>query len=199
MELHRKILGALDPPQRLIVLLAASNEGAPIMGRTKLQKMVFLLSATSDDMAGRCGYSADNYGPYSEIVGEAARCLGEMGVLRLDDRSGSISITPMGRRVAEGIAEGEDSDALGAIDDCKDMLNDLPTDEVLAYVYSSYPHMARRSVVHDRIMRNMERHVMSMLKKEKISSERAAELLGKPMDYILRRRAALTPVRGDRA
>lgn len=197
MELHQKIIETLDPPQRLIVLLAASDGGAPIMGRTKLQKMVFLLSEVSDDMVERCGYGADKYGPYSEIVGEAARYLGEIGVLRLDDRDGGIAITPMGRRVAEGIAEGEDDDALDAIDACKDMLNDLPTDEVLAYVYSSYPDMARRSVVYDRIMRNLERHVMSMLKKEKISSERAAELLGKPMDYVLRRRAGvLTPVPG---
>ena len=187
MELHQKILATIDPPQRLIVLLAASNGGAPIMGQTKLQKMMFLLSKMSNDMVEQCGYSADNYGPYSEIVGEAARHLGEIGVLCFDNSGRNISITPTGRRVAEEIAEEEDDDTLDIIDSCKDMLNDLSTDEVLAYVYSSYPRMAEQSVVYDRIKRSMERHIMSMLKKEKISSERAAELLEKPLDYILRR------------
>lgn len=200
MELHRKILDTIDPLQRLIVLLATSNGGAPIMGQTKLQKMMFLLSKMSDDMVDRCGYGADNYGPYSEIVGEAARHLGEIGVLSFDDRGENISITLTGRRVAEEIAEGEDDNTLDIIDSCKDMLNDLPTDEVLAYVYSSYPHMAEQSVVYDRIKRNMERHIMSMLKKEKISSERAAELLGMPLDHILRRaRGMRVLARGDHA
>ena len=197
MELHRKILGAIDPPQRLIALLAASNGGAPIRGQTRLQKMMFLLSEMSDYMAEQCGYGADNYGPYSEIVGEAARHLGEIGVLCLDDRDGSVSITPVGRRVAEAIAEGEDGDTLDAIDSCKDMLNDLPADEVLAYVYSSYPRMAAQSVVYDRIRGSMERHIMSMLKKEKISSERAAELFERPLDHVPRRaRGARAPAQG---
>lgn len=189
MEPHRKVLGTLDPPQRLVALLAASDGGAPIRGRTRLQSMAFLLSEASDDMVERCGYGAGDRGPHSEIVGEAARRLGEMGVLRLDGGDGGISITPMGRRVAVGIAEGEDGDALDAIDACKDMLNDLPADEVFAYVCLSYPRMAKRSAVHDRVMQDMERHVMSMLKKEKISAERAAELLERPLDYILGRRA----------
>ena len=197
MELHRKILGALDPPQRLIVLLAASGGGAPIMGQTKLQKMMFLLSKMSNDMVEQCGYSADNYGPYSEIVGEAARRLGEIGVLCFDDSGGSISITPAGRRVAEEIAGEEDDDTLDIIDSCKDMLNDLPDDEALAYVCLSYPSMAGRPAVHDRVRRGAERHVMSMLRKEKISSERAAELLGMPLDYVLRRaRGMRVPVQG---
>ncbi len=197
MDMHRKMLGAIDPLQRLIVLLAASGGGAPITGQTMLQWMTFLLSEGSGDMAGRCGYGAGSYGPHSEIVCEAARLLGEIGVLCFDDSGGNISITPAGRRVAEEIAEEEDDDTLDIIDSCKDMLNDLPDDEALAYVCLSYPSMAGRPAVHDRVRRGAERHVMSMLRKEKISSERAAELLGMPLDYVLRRaRGMRVPVQG---
>ena len=200
MDLHRKILDTTDPLQRLIVLLAASDGGAPIMGQAKLQKMMFLLSRMSDDMAGRCRYGAGSCGPYSGIVAKAARRLGEIGALHFDDRGEGISITPAGRRAAEEIAGGEDGNTLDIIDSCKDMLNDLPADEALAYVYSSYPSMAGRSAAYGRIRRNMERHIMSMLEKEKISSERAAELLGMPLDHILRRRAGCGSLRrGDRA
>ena len=197
MELHRKILATIDPLQRLIVLLAASGGGAPITGQTRLQWMMFLLSEGSGDMARRCGYGAGSYGPHSGTVGEAARLLGEIGVLCLDDRGGSISATPTGRRVAEEIAEEEDDNTLDVIDSCKDMLNDLPDDEALAYVCLSYPSMAGRSAACDRARRGAEQHVMSMLKKEKISSERAAELLGMPLDHILgRARGMRVPVQG---
>lgn len=197
MDMHRKMLSAIDPLQRLIVLLAASGGGAPIMGQARLQWMMFLLSEGSGDMAGRCGYGAGNYGPHSEIVGEAARRLGEIGVLRLDDGGGSISVTPTGRGVAEEIAEGEDDNTLDVVDSCKDMLNGLPDDEALAYVCLSYPSMAGRSAACGRVKRGAERHVMSMLEKEKISSERAAELLGMPLDYVLgRARGPRAPVQG---
>ena len=188
MEMEQGIAETLDPVQRLVVLLAASNGGEPIMGGTRLQKMVFLLSELSDEMAERCGYGAGSYGPHSEIVGEAARRLGEAGVLRVDGAGGGIAATPTGRRVAGEIAGGEDDDMLDAIESCKDMLNGLPTDEVLAYVYLSYPRMAERSAARDRIMRSKERHVMSMLKKEKISAERASELLGWHLEDVIRRR-----------
>ena len=50
MEMEQGIAETLDPVQRLVVLLAASNGGEPIMGWTRLQKMVFLLSELSDKM-----------------------------------------------------------------------------------------------------------------------------------------------------
>ena len=191
---------ALDPVQRLVVLLAASNGGEPIMGGTRLQNMAFMLSELSGEMAERCGYVAGSCGPHSEIVDEAARRLGKAGVLRVDGAGGGISATPAGRRVAGEIAGGEDDDMLDAIQSCKDMLNGLPADEVLAYVCLSYPRMAGRSAALDRIMENRERHVMSMLKKEKISAERASELLGWHLEDVIRRRAGLEPRRrGGRA
>ena len=189
--MHQRIAETLDPVQRLVVLLAASNGGEPIMGGTRLQKMVFLLSDLSDEMVERCGYGAGNYGPYSEIVDRAARYLSEVGVLRVDGAAGGISVTLTGRRVAEEIARDADDYVLIAVDSCKDLLNDLPTDEVLAYVYLSYPRMAERSVARDRIMRDKERHVMSMLKKEKISAERASMMLGWYLDDVIRWRAGL--------
>ena len=195
MEMHQRIAEALDPVQRLVVLLAASNGGEPIMGGTRLQNMVFLLSDLSDELVERCGYGAGSCGPHSEIVDEAARRLGEAGVLRVDGADGGISVTPTGRRVAGEIARDADDYVLIAVDSCKDMLNDLPTDEVLAYVYLSYPRMAERSAARDRIMRNKERHVMSMLKKEKISAERAAILLGWYLEDVIRRRSGLEPRR----
>lgn len=178
------VLDACNPLRRLVILLAASNEGEPIRGRTKLQKMVFMLTEGEGWEGGPCGYDAGSYGPYSDIVDEEAGRLEETGILCTD--GAGISVTPLGREVAGKIAGEEDRHTLAMIDRYKEMFNDLTADELLAYVYSAYPDTATRSPAYDRVAPNMERHVMSMLKKGKITSERASELLGRPLEDILK-------------
>lgn len=97
-----------------------------------------------------------------------------------------ICITRLGRRVADRAAERESRRSLGMIGEYKGMFNDMTVDELLAYVYSAYPDMATRSPAYDRVMPNVEGHVMSMLRKEKVALGRAAELLGRPYGDVLR-------------
>ena len=88
--------------------------------------------------------------------------------------------------VAGRIAKGEDRSTLDMIGEYKEVFNDLTIGELLAYVYSAYPDMATRSPAYYRTMSNKERHVMSMLKKGKVSLGRASELLGRPLGDVLR-------------
>ena len=67
---------------------------------------------------------------------------------------------------------------LDALEDHKGMLNDLTDDELLAYMYLTFPEMAAASPEYDRIRRMAEPLIMSLVKEYKISSQRAAELLG---------------------
>ena len=195
MDLHRMILGTTGPPQRPAVLPAAPDGGAPITGRAGLQKMAFLLSGMSDGTAGRCGCGAGGRGPHSWIACEAARRLEEIGALRFD--RGDALITPAARRVAEEIAEGGDGGALGAVGGCRDMPDGLPGGEALGYARLLCPRMAGRPAGRDRIKRCMERHVMSMLKKKRIGSGRAAGPLGARLGYVLgRARGMRAPAQG---
>ena len=184
MDATQGMLAACGPLHRLVVLLAASNGGEPIRGRTKLQKIVFMLTEGEEQEYGPCGYDAGSDGPHSGIVDEAAGRLEDAGILRADGRD--ISVTQLGREVAGRIAGEEDGRTLAMIGRYKEMFNDLAADELLAYVYSAYPGTAAGSPAYGRIAPNMELHVMSMLKKEKITSERASELLGRPLEDVLR-------------
>ncbi len=197
MGMAEKMLATCNPLHRIVILLASSNGGEPIRGRTKLQKMVFMLTRGEGWKDFPCGYAAGECGPHSDVVEEEACRLEEAGVLRTD--GGNISVTQLGREVASKIAVGEDRLTLAMIDEHKDMFNDLTADELLAYVYTAYPGMSTRSSTYDRIMPDQERHVMSMLKKEKITSERASELLGRPLEDVLRLTGRLhTLARGGR-
>lgn len=183
MDAAERALGECSRLHRLVILLAASNEGEPIRGRTKLQTMVFMLTEGEDWEGGPRGYGAGDCGPHSDIVDKEAGRLEEAGILCTD--GAGISVTPLGREVAGRIAGEEDRRTLAMIDRYKGMFNDLTADELLAYVYSAYPDTASRSPAYDRVAPSMERHVMSMLKKGKITSERASELLGRPLEDVL--------------
>ena len=184
MDMADRALGACNPLQRLVVLLAASNGCEPIRGRARLQKIVFMLTRGEGWEDFPCGYAAGDRGPHSGIVEEGVGRLGETGVLRTE--GDAISVTQLGREVAGRIAREEDLLTLAMIDEHKDMFNDLAADELLAYVYTAYPGMATGSAACGRIMSDKERHVMSMLKKGKITSGRASELLGLALEDVLR-------------
>ena len=183
MDAVEGILGTCSPLRKLVVLLAAANEGEPIRGMTRLQNIMFMLTE-EDGESYPYGYTAGGRGPRSDVVDEEVRCLEESGILRADGEN--ISITRLGKEVADRIAGEEDRLTLIMIDNHKEMFNDLTIDELLAYMYSAYPDMAAGPPAYGLTAADRERHIMSMLKKEKITTGRAAEILGRPREEIRR-------------
>lgn len=180
--LEDRIPGGCSEIQKHVVLLARANGGEPVRGSSKLQQMMFMVSYMRQAV-GEYGFEAGERGPYSETVGEEARRLAGVGVLHGRDE---ISLTGTGRRLAEKLAESEYGETVAAISRYKEMLNDLTAEEVLAYVYAAHPAMATGSPARRGIERDIEKHVMSMLKKEKITLERASELMGRDIPYVMK-------------
>ena len=191
--LEDRILKACSEIQEYVILLAHANSAEPVNGHTKLQKIMFVIS----DMLGKAdeyNFESDNYGPYSETVTEEAHGLVDVGVLYGGNK---ISLTDIGCRLAEKIARTKDERVVKAIARHKEMFNDMTTKELLSYVYATYPAMTTRSLVCRDIERNMEKHVMSMLRKEKITLARASELIGTDIRYVMERAAKMgIPVLG---
>lgn len=184
MGVKEKVLENDDDLHKYIILLAHAND-EPINGRTKLQKMMFLLSDRIDEIKDQSSYDADNYGPYSEVIDEESKYLEQIGVLSTSP--GKIEITEIGREIAEDLSKKEDKDILRVLEEYKKFLNDLSTKELLAYVYSAYPDMTEESVEYENLKPHMEDHLLSLIRKQKISSQRAAELLNKSQNYILKK------------
>lgn len=171
-----------DQLHKIIVLLCHAGGDEPVRGRTKMQKLVFMLS----QIYGRdeeMGFEPDMYGPYSEIVDEEVRHLEGLGIL--SSRGNRIGITAAGIKVAEALAEQE-PEMFKVVARYKTMFNDMTTNEVLAYVYAMYPDMAKKSLVSKKIKSRMDMYVMSMLRKRKITSGRASMLLGKSRESIIK-------------
>ncbi len=184
MGIKEKILEDEDELHKFIILLAnASNE--PIRSRLKLQKMMYLLSDKIEEIKEQSSYDADNYGSHSEVVDEEEQYLEQIGVLT--SSHGEIALTKTGKEIAQEISKHENKKIIEALNEYKKFLNDMISNELLAYIYSAHPDMTEESIEYESLKPNMENHILSLIKKQKISSQRAAELLNKSQDYVIKK------------
>ena len=184
MSIKEKILENNDKLQKFIILLANANN-EPIKGRLKLQKMMFLLSDKIDAIKEQSSYDADNYGPYSETIDEESKYLERIGVLTSNSKE--IAITKEGKEIAKEIMKNEDVKIIAVLNEYKRFLNDLTSKELLAYIYSAYPDMTKESIEYKNLKPDMEYHLLSLIKKQKISAQRAAELMNKSQNYVIKK------------
>ena len=180
-EVKRHMWDDGDHVHKLVVMLAHACGGIAVQRKMKMQKNVFMLSHIGDK-TGEMGFYPDTHGPYSDIVDGEIRYLNDLGILSTDGNR--TRLTNAGRAVAERLAD-EDPRLFKVVERYKEMFNDMSTNEILTYVYRSYPSMATHSAARAELEQDVEKHVMSMLRKGKIRSGKAAELLGKDrMDVI---------------
>lgn len=150
--------------------------GEPVRGKTKLQKIFFLLANDEPEISCQLDYFPHSYGPYSEVLDHELEYLKNVGAI--SEESNSISLTSIGRKAEREIRGTVDPKVLGALEEYKELLNDLTSNEMLAFIYATFPDMAGKSVEYENIKNKIEDLIMSLVKKDKISSQRAAELLG---------------------
>ena len=182
MSFEEKVLRTLTDIQSIIILLAKA-ENTPIKGRTWLQKEMFLLAERVEKIREDASYEPDLMGPYSDVIEEELIQLENLGIVSIDDNK--ISITPSGKRIAKILEKKESVDVLQYIKDYKEFLNDLSQDELLCFVYSARPDMTEESVKREKLKPKMEKVLLNLVVKEKISKSRAAELLNKDLEYVI--------------
>lgn len=176
MEFKKKVLDDLDELQSLMILLGHADNDTPIKGKLKLQKIMFLLSDRIESLREQSDYDPDMLGPYSEVVDEESQYLQDIGIFT---EGNQLSLTNEGKEIAKELEKKESKHILDYLIDYKRFLNDLTSNELLCYVYSAYPEMTDESVEYKRLLPIMEDTLLNLVKKQKISLNRAAELLNK--------------------
>ena len=145
------------------LLLAYANESQPIMGRTRFQKMIFLmekeLGARGTKPVAELGFIPYDYGPYSkalqqDIDGLIDEQLVKDGEIKSPD-TGKImykyTITDTGSAVADllitepGYKECGFLDAYRILGDIKEKINGMEIGDVLRRVYAEHPEYAMYS------------------------------------------------------
>lgn len=166
-----------------ILHLLHAGGNAAVRGDVLLQKELFLIGDYIEEIGEDADFVPHIYGPYSEAAEVA---LDELISLCLVRRSeGSYILTPDGVRVWEKVCSVFHIEESGAIDDFKAFLNDLSVDEVLLFIYITYPEYTRESArLHDILQKRVPLSA-SLYRKGKVSLEKAAFLAGMNVESYL--------------
>lgn len=138
----------------LVLLVLGAGNGRPIVGLTRLTKLVFLsekeVLVKPDDMKGRFRFMPDRFGPFAAEMHDQTEFLESVGMLARDGKR--FQITAKGRRFLEAKTYRRTPRRIvRGISELKDKYVDLELDDFLAHVYAAYPEYTIRSEMRGRV------------------------------------------------
>lgn len=192
--LSKNVLGRLVRSEQFFFLLlyapASGRTSEPIRGKTWLQKEMYVISRNIPLLLDEMSYDSFRYGSFSETVEEIKDQYQISNYV--ESPKGMIQLTPKGEKLALSIWQTIDPETRKLVQDVKEEFNDMTEDELLLFMYATYPDTAESSDVKDRIMRERFPLSVSLLKKGKVSLQKAAELAGMNIIDFTRKAKAIT-------
>lgn len=146
-----------------VLMLLAGDKGEPVLGRTRFEKLVFLVqkqvieerkSSLSDDLYH---FRPLHFGPFSEEVFDDFSAL---QVLNLASVSGDgsedqvFSITDRGKRALERLLDANPvaGRVFSEVEKLKKTYGKLDLNALVGSVYRTYPEFTSRSIIRDRYL-----------------------------------------------
>ena len=180
----KKMIADLSSIQKYILVLLSSNNYESIKGNLWLQKELFMLSQTYDDLKNESEFEAYFLGPHSEVVEEEFDDMLQAGLV--DREESKIKLTPRGKEIGVYLCQKINNENQKFISDLKEFLNDLSQDELLGFIYFSYPEMRKESIKFENIKQKRNTIALSLYRKGKISVGKAAEIAGMTIETFIR-------------
>lgn len=167
----KKIFDSMTGSERVILYcIGSSNE--PLKSKVKIQKLIFLcVQALPDVLDEEFNFSTHKKGPYSQEVDETVLTFNDYGLI-----NANYSLTLKGKDTYSFISPHQILKEV--IYDNEEFIEGLNEDEILTYIYLTYPQSRIDSEEWSRLKNNLGSTIVSLLQKGKISFSRAAELSG---------------------
>lgn len=181
-EVHRTIED-MSELQKYIVLLLDANNNIPIKGNTWFQKELFLVAKNIRDVDEEASFVSDMFGPYSENAQEQLEDL-EMDEIVSKSKS-KMWLSNFGLRIAKELKKVVPEYTLEMISEFKETLNDLNDDELLTFIYFTFPNFTDESLVIDKIKKNRVLNAIRLYKKGKVSLQKASEIANVPLENFI--------------
>lgn len=160
------------------------------MGKTRIHKTLFILTKDVTRLAAAFDFRPDDFGPYSMALELCLQKLRRDGFVDYDDDAKygkPVSLTGAGKNAYVTHAANIDKDVAERLPVYIELFEDLGHNEMLAFVDSMFPEMAVKSKKYnDHIKPNLDKYIVQLIKKEKITTGRGAELLQIPYSEMRR-------------
>lgn len=184
MDIKKRILENLTETQKYTLLLLSANNDEPIKGKLWYQKELFLLSRNSDELAEQTDFEADFMGPYSESADEE---LEQLEFAKVVEKEGNkLKLTGLGKDVAKILEKNSSEEEKEMVEDFKAELNDLTEDELLGFIYFTFPEMTKESIKIEKIKPKRKNIALSLYAKSKISLGKALEIAEMNIDNFIK-------------
>ncbi len=184
MDIKKRILENLTETQKYTLLLLSANNYEPVRGKLWFQKELFLLAKNSDELAEQTDFEADFMGPYSESADEE---LEQLEFAKVVEKEGNkLKLTGLGREIAKILEKNTSDEEKEMIEDFKSELNELTEDELLGFIYFTFPEMTIESVKFEKIKPKRMNIALSLYVKSKISLGNALEIAGINIDAFIK-------------
>lgn len=180
----------LNEVSKFILLLLGAKSGTPIPGPLWLQKEMLLIQDAIPSLADELDFEPYLMGPHSEIVANEAEELRKSNLIKIE--GGKTNLTETGKLLTEELIRHADKKDLEKIEDLKDFVNDLPKDELLAFIYFTYPTddiktdaIKTESFEYQDLLPKRKKLARSLYMKGKISAHRAAQVAGDDLETFI--------------
>ncbi|MDI6737646.1 MAG: UPF0175 family protein [Nanoarchaeota archaeon] len=184
MDLKKAVLEDLSAVKRSLLLLLSANSNSPINGRLWYQKELFLISKNNKEVEEEACFEAYLWGPHSELADNTMEELVQIGVVRQE--GSRYELTPLGKEIAKEISKKTPKEEQELIEDVKEFFNNLSKDELLMFIYASYPDMVEDAVEFKRLLPHRKEIAISIYRKDKITAGKAAEIADVSIDEMIK-------------
>jgi predicted HTH domain antitoxin len=166
----------LDQVDKLYLLLLHANGGEAVPGDLWIQKELFLLAKNLPKLEEALEFEPYLRGPFSETVEGIHDKLEVYGLVQRSHQG--VSLTDKGERLVENFYDDVPDHIREVVVDIKTFANDLSKDELLVYIYYSYPDMTKNSMEKADLEDKRKRVARHLYDRGKVSIEKASELAG---------------------
>lgn len=166
----------LNNAEKIVLLLLATQNEQAVPGNLWLQKQIFLIAEELPALAEYLDYEPHLQGPFSETVNNIADNLQYLGLVKRSRRG--LELTESGSNSAKRIMSGSDAELISQIQSAKNLLNDLSKDEMLVYIYYTFPQMTTSSWEKEDLQEKRVSAAKSLYLRNKVDLEKAADLAG---------------------
>lgn len=172
-----------DPFAFIILELLHSRENEPIRRKILFQKIAFLSLKNFNNLFRLADFKPHKFGPYSAPLENLSSQLSRLGDIHINEK-GNYEITEAGKKYLNNLhhqLQDEESQRVDkklerVIDSIKQDFNEFTTDEILAFIYKSFPEYVEPSIIADEL--NYKKIFLKMYEKGKIGISKIAELMG---------------------
>jgi len=177
-----KIEFDLDPHSFIVLETLNANKQRPIKQKIIFQKIIFLTLKNFLELFNIADFKAHILGPYSPSIAKTTEQLIKIGNLKKNELN-EFEITEAGIKELQILykktIENEDLQKIKnfeeVVDHIKELFIDFSTEEMLAFIYKSYPEFIESSIKADQI--NYEDIFIELYRKGKLSVSKIAELM----------------------